>query len=207
MDTGALVKEYEGPQQEVEHAVQMTLSEVASEDPRFMERPAPPLSEEFPEGSKIFFLGEHAYGVAAQVSATTETSLSVILAVCNLLLAHLPYTATDALAFLFQIFPSEKAENETFKSLVDSSRSIQFQPSFKIAERVGLSSLALSKITSSFMVLTSDNQKHNLGLSIKFDAKSLKVINYSRKNERFWEFSDKAVELLSEYRVSRSLMC
>ena len=59
----------------------MTLSEVASEDPRFTEREAPPLSEEFPEGSKIFFLGEHAYGVAAQVSGTTEATLSVILAV------------------------------------------------------------------------------------------------------------------------------
>jgi 5'-3' exoribonuclease 1 len=59
----------------------MTLSQVASEDPRFLEREAPPLSEEFPEGSKIFFLGEHAYGVAAQVSATTDSTLSVILAV------------------------------------------------------------------------------------------------------------------------------
>jgi 5'-3' exoribonuclease 1 len=81
LETGAFVKDYEGPDQEVEHAVQMCLLEVSSEDPRYVEREAPPLSEEFPEGSKIFFLGEHAYGVAAQVSATTETSLSVILAV------------------------------------------------------------------------------------------------------------------------------
>jgi len=61
----------------------MCLPEVVSEDPRFMEREAPPLSEEFPDGSKIFFLGEHAYGVAAQVSTTTESTLSVILAVSN----------------------------------------------------------------------------------------------------------------------------
>lgn len=59
----------------------MCLSDVVSEDPRYLEREAPPLSEEFPDGSKIFFLGEHAYGVAAQVSATTNTTLSVILAV------------------------------------------------------------------------------------------------------------------------------
>ncbi|KAH8831417.1 exonuclease II [Flagelloscypha sp. PMI_526] len=177
LDDGALVKDYD-PQTELEHAVQMTLDEVASEDPRFMEKPAPPLSEEFPEGSKIFFLGEHAYGVAAQVSATTESTLSVILA----------------------FFPSEKTENDHFKSLVQTSRSINYYPSFKVAERVGLSGLALSRITSSFMVLTSDNQKHNLGLSIKFDAKSLKVINYSKKDEKFWEFSDKAIELLKEYK-------
>lgn len=66
---------------EEEQAVQMCLSKVASEDPRFMEREAPPLAEEFPEGTRLFFLGEHAYGVAAQVSATNEMSLSVILAV------------------------------------------------------------------------------------------------------------------------------
>lgn len=83
LESGALVKDYEGPQKEVEQAVQMAVSEVASEDPRFMEREPPPLSEEFPEGSRIFFLGEHAYGVAAQVSATTQESLSVILAVSS----------------------------------------------------------------------------------------------------------------------------
>ena len=56
---------------EMEHAVQMCLPEVASEDPRFLQRDAPPLSE-FPKGSKIFFLGEHVIGVAAMVSATTK---------------------------------------------------------------------------------------------------------------------------------------
>lgn len=66
---------------------------------------------------------------------------------------------------------------------------------------LGLSSHALSKITSSFMVLTSDGSKHNLGLSLKFEAKGLKVIGYSRKTDRFWEFSDKAVDILREYKV------
>lgn len=75
------MKDYEGPDHEVEQAIQMCLPEVVSEDPRFMEREAPPLAEEFPEGTKVFFLGEHAYGGAAQVSSTTLTTLSVILAV------------------------------------------------------------------------------------------------------------------------------
>ena len=81
MDTGAFVKDYEGPEKETEQALQMTVSAVRSEDPRFLEKDPPPLSEEFPDGSKVFFLGEHAYGVAAQVSGTTKDSLSVILAV------------------------------------------------------------------------------------------------------------------------------
>ena len=81
LDTGAFVKDYEGSDKEVEQAVQMAVSEVNSEDPRYLEKEAPPLSEEFPERSKVFFLGEHAYGVAAQVFGTTEDTLSVILAV------------------------------------------------------------------------------------------------------------------------------
>lgn len=66
---------------------------------------------------------------------------------------------------------------------------------------VGISGRALGKITSSFMVITSDNQKTNLGLSLKFEAKSLKVIDYSRKEGRNWDYSEKAVELLREYKA------
>ncbi|KAJ7717235.1 exonuclease II [Mycena maculata] len=179
LETGAFVKDYEGPDKEQEHAVQMTLSQVSSEDPRFLEREAPALSEEFPEGSKIFFLGEHAYGVAAQVSATTDITLSVILA----------------------FFPSDKAENDKFKTIVDQRQSRRYFPSFKVADMVGLSGRGLSKITSSFLVITSDNQKTNLGLSLKFEAKALKVIDYSRKEQRHWEFSEKAIELIREYKA------
>ena len=51
------------------------------------------------------------------------------------------------------------------------------------------------------MVITSDNQKINLGLNLKFEAKGLKVLGYSRKDGRSWEFSDMAVDLLREYKV------
>ena len=86
----------------------MCLSEVISEDPRHLEREAPPLSEEFPDGSKIFFLGEHAYGVAAQVSAMTNTMLSVILAVR--MIFGLPdvrtlETLTNPLLYIFSSSP------------------------------------------------------------------------------------------------------
>lgn len=80
-EIGAFIKDYDDPDKESDHAVQMTLTNVASEDPRYAERPAPSLSEEFPEGKRVFFLGDHAYGTAAQVSATDEKTLSVILAV------------------------------------------------------------------------------------------------------------------------------
>jgi 5'-3' exoribonuclease 1 len=85
--------------------------------------------------------------------------------------------------------------------VVDDRKSGTYLPSFKAAEAVGISSRALSKITSSFMVIMGDGAKINLGLSLKFEAKSLKVIDYSRKEGRHWEFSRKAVELIREYKV------
>ncbi|KAJ3538611.1 hypothetical protein NM688_g6492 [Phlebia brevispora] len=178
LDTGAFVKDYEGQEHEVEQAVQMAVSEVVSEDPRFLEKEAPPLSEEFPTGTKVFFLGEHAYGVAAQVSETTKDTLSIILA----------------------FFPSEAAENEKFKSIVAHRVSNKYYPSFKVAEMLNLAPIAVAKITSSFMVITSDGQKNNVGLSLKFEAKALKVIDYSRKDGRHWEFSEKAIELIRDYK-------
>ncbi|KJA19823.1 hypothetical protein HYPSUDRAFT_143219 [Hypholoma sublateritium FD-334 SS-4] len=178
LESGAFVKDYEDVDKEIEQAVQMCLTEVVSEDPRYLEREAPPLSEEFTEGSKIFFLGEHAYGVAAQVSSTTDSTLSVILA----------------------FFPSEKAENDKFKTIVESRKSSRYYQSFKAADQVGITGRALGKITSSFMVITSDGVKNNLGLSLKFEAKALKVINYSRKEGRNWEYSQNTVDLIREYR-------
>ena len=42
-------------------------------------------------------------------------------------------------------------------------------------------------------------------LSWKFEAKALKVIEYSRKDSRVWEFSDKAIQLIEEYKVRPAL--
>lgn len=100
-----------------------------------------------------------------------------------------------------QFFPSDKAENEKFKEVVDARKSGTYYPSFKAAEMVGISGRALSKIASSFMVIMGDGSKINLGLSLKFEAKALKVVDYSRKDGKHWEFSAKAVDLLREYRV------
>jgi hypothetical protein len=80
---------------------------------------------------------------------------------------------------------------------VQSRVSQQYYQSFKAANLLGISGLALSKITSSFMVLTTDSFKNNLGLSLKFEAKSL-------KEGRLWEFSEKTIDLIREYKVCHS---
>jgi 5'-3' exoribonuclease 1 len=100
-----------------------------------------------------------------------------------------------------QFFPSEKAEIERFTKVVSSRSPGEYFRSYDVANMVGISGMALSRIASSFMVLDSNGTKINLGLSLKFEAKGLKVMDYSRKIERVWEFSRRAVELLREYKV------
>lgn len=65
-----------------------------------------------------------------------------------------------------------------------------------------MTGLAVSKITSSLMVILSDGSKVNLGLSLKFQGKGLKVLTYTRMDDRGWEYSAKAVELLREYKAA-----
>jgi hypothetical protein len=78
--------------------------------------------------------------------------------------------------------------------------------SYEVAHLLGISSLALSRITSNFLVLLSDGSKVNLGLGIKFEGRGMKVPGYSRKNGRFWEFSRAAVQFLQAYKVCSSLI-
>lgn len=97
---------------------------------------------------------------------------------------------------------------EKFKAVVGKRRASRYLPSFKAAESLRITSRALSRITSSFMVVVGhDKQKVNLGLSLKFEAKSLKVVDYTRKESRHWEYSEKAVELIREYKVRFSFWC
>jgi len=67
-DEGAMVKEYaQVPGVETDYAAQTVVEEVVSEDRRFLEKSAIPIAEEFPEGSRAFFLGEFNYGRPLEV--------------------------------------------------------------------------------------------------------------------------------------------
>ncbi|UKZ57681.1 hypothetical protein TrVGV298_011541 [Trichoderma virens] len=136
-EEGALIKEYaENPSLRKVYAAQTIVEEVVNEDERFIERPALPIEEEFPQGTRAFFLGEFAYGRPLEVMGHAFTPL------------------------------------------------------------------ILSKITSSFQVISSAGLKLNLGLNLKFEGRKLKVLGYSRKSETGWEFSNQAVKLIAEYMVA-----
>ncbi|KAH8925698.1 hypothetical protein BT69DRAFT_1093018 [Atractiella rhizophila] len=175
LEDGSLVKDYE--EKEVEYALQTTCENVSSEDPRFMEKAAAPIEQEYPEGCRVFFLGGNAYGVPSQVLGHHNNTLAVRIA----------------------YFVHDRQEHFLFKSTLagTNSKSLYF-PSPNVARAIGISSLALAKITSTLMVMAKDG-KTNIGLGLKFEAKGQKVLGYTRKGEMGWDFSQKAVELVEEY--------
>ncbi|KAL6722155.1 exonuclease II Exo2 [Lecanora helva] len=177
-DDGATVKEYaqvEGI--ETDYASQMVVKRVTNEDPRFLEQPALSVEEEFPVGSRAFFLGEFNYGRPLEVVGHTNNKADVWV---STVAAKVPEFGRQVAA--------------------DADRLSPYSPSFAVAKALGLNALVLSKITSSFQVMLEDSRL-NLGLNLKFDAKKLKVLGYSRRNERGWEYSEKAVQLIQQYMI------
>ena len=101
-----------------------------------------------------------------------------------------------------QYFPSESKENAEFSRVVSQRPSGHYYPSPVLARRLGLSSLSLSRITSSLLVMLEDGSKTNIGLSLKFESKGLKVLGYSRRNDRGWEFSETTARAIAEYKAA-----
>ena len=178
MDDGAAIKEYaqiDGI--ETDYASQMVVEEVAHEDPRFLEQAALSVEDEFPIGTRAFFLGEFNYGRPLEVVGHTNHKADV-------------WVSTAA----------AKVTEFGRQLAMDADRLSPYSPSFAVAKTLGLNALVLSKITSSFQVSVNENRV-NLGLNLKFEAKKLKVLGYSRKNDRGWEYSEKAVQLIQLYMV------
>ena len=175
-DDGAMVKDYAViPGTETDFAAQTIVTEVASEDQRFLESAAVDVTEEFPVGSKAFYLGDFNYGRPLQVAGHSGGKTSIYLL-------------------------TEKSKEPQFGHQIAAQveQHNPYVPSYQVARMLGLNPLVLSKITSSFSVMV-DDERQNLGLNLKFEAKKLKVLGYSRKRGNGWEFSEKAIALLREY--------
>ncbi|TAQ83855.1 hypothetical protein B7494_g7816 [Chlorociboria aeruginascens] len=176
-DEGATIKEYAAvPGVETDYASQIIVDEVISEDQRFLEKGAVPIEEEFPPGSRAFFLGEFNYGRPLEVVGHKDNRADIWLSTLK------------------------GKEFEFGKNIVKNhNNSTQYIPSFAVAKLLGLHPLVLSKITSSFAVTSVGQMRLNLGLNLKFESKKLKVLGYSRRSTNGWEFSPKAIQLLTDY--------
>lgn len=175
-DQGATVKEYAPiAGMEPDYATQTVVDNVISKDQRFLEKEALPVDVEFPVGTRAFFLGDAAYGRPLEVTAHVGEKVEIWV---SMLLAREPE------------FGREIA--------MQADRMSPYTPSYQVAKLLNLHPLVLSKLTSAFNV-NSSGLRLNLGLNLKFEAKKLKVLGYSRKQQSGWEYSQKAIDLLANY--------
>lgn len=177
-DEGATIKEYAHiPGIEVDYASQVVVDEVISEDKRFIEKAALPVEEEFPAGTRAFFLGDYGYGRPLEVVGHTDKKADIWVSIAKV-----------------------KAREFGRAIVADAERHAPYTPSYAVAKMLNLNPLVLSKITSRFEVIL-DEGKTNLGLNLKFEAKKLKVLGYSRRTQNGWEFSQKAIDLIRQYMI------
>ncbi|XP_012226430.1 5'-3' exoribonuclease 1 [Linepithema humile] len=72
------------------------------------------------------------------------------------------------------------------------------------AQRLGISSHLLSRITGTIYVIQASKEevaKYNIGLNLKFNKKNEEMPGYTRKDNSQWLYSTKAVELIRNYMV------
>ncbi|ODA81243.1 hypothetical protein RJ55_04207 [Drechmeria coniospora] len=179
-EEGALIKEYaENPSLRSTYASQTIVDDVVNEDERFLEKTALPIEEEFPIGTRAFFLGEYAYGRPLEVTGHVDMKTEVVVSTLK------------------------TKEAEFAKSIIhQAERNNPYKPSFAVAKQLGMHPLVLSKITSSYQVISAAGLKLNLGLNLKFEGRKLKVLGYSRKSHSGWEFSTLAIKLIADYMVA-----
>ncbi|KAH3668355.1 hypothetical protein OGAPHI_002109 [Ogataea philodendri] len=172
---GAFVKTYSN---EVEvYPIQLIVDEVINKDTRFEARPPVPIEEEFPVSSTVVFLGAFAYGTPAEVVTHENNKLT-------LKVSKIPKKAEPNFGLV-----RAKQEREA----------IRYHPSSNVARILRISPLFLSKLTSSYSVEGPTGRRLDLGLPLKFEGRKLKVLGYTKRNDRFWEYSDLAISLIQEY--------
>ncbi|KAH7152261.1 XRN 5'-3' exonuclease N-terminus-domain-containing protein [Dactylonectria estremocensis] len=179
-EEGALIKEYaENPSVRSTYAAQTIVDDVVNEDERFIEKAALPIEEEFPQGTRAFFLGEYAFGRPLEITAHINNKAEIVVSMLK----------NKEVDFARQI-------------IYQAERNNPYTPSFAVAKQLGVHPLVLSKITSSYQIINAAGLRLNLGLNLKFEGRKLKVLGYSRKSQTGWEFSGLAIKLIADYMVA-----
>lgn len=175
---GAYVKAF---REEAEpYPMQLIVESVVNEDERYAFRPPVPIEDEYPIGLPVVFMGAFAYGAPAVIAG---------------------YTGSDKLNVRIDKIQSVLEPDIGKKRLEIETKKIRYFPSYEAAKQLKMGGLFLSKITGSYMVREKGGGRLNIGLDIKSDARRLKVLGYTKKSSRLWEFSPLAIDLLKEYRA------
>ncbi|OMH82041.1 5'-3' exoribonuclease 1 [Zancudomyces culisetae] len=170
-----------------------------AEDPRYKEKYLPNAQEEFSSMDHAYFLSRPFYGghfLVHEVNAHNNT-ISGALGVPK------DYAVYNTVARLgHKALQPPPHPHHAYNPDDDDTA---YYPSFVIGRRFGVSSLTISRLASSmifdnpYFKTKSDRSSFVLGLSLKVDAKNLRVPGYTFKNENGWAYSRKAVGLFEQY--------
>ncbi|KAI8367771.1 XRN 5'-3' exonuclease N-terminus-domain-containing protein [Blakeslea trispora] len=180
-EDGALVKEFVNPSLEDLVPIQMVVIKVSNPDPRYIEKPAPPIHVSFPVKSTVFFLGNRFLGAQATVIGHSHGNVDIEMTV--------------------PVDEKYQSEPEFGHEITrEQEETIRYVAANIVARELDLSPLALSKLTSAVSVVQKNNQRINVGLNLKFESRGEKVLGYTRKHPAgYWEYSSTAVALIQEY--------
>jgi 5'-3' exoribonuclease 1 len=177
--SGALVKRFSESGSAVPHPLQLLLApEDCLEDPRWREQGPLAVEEEFPLGSKCVYVGASPqyFGALAEVTGHGGGLVNLRLQV--------------------QAQPS-------LRSLAQSlSAAEPYYPARVVGHQLNLSPVLLNRIVGLFYLFFGDDmdKASNIGLCLKFENRSLKVAEYTRRaGNGDWEYSQAAVALIRDY--------
>ncbi|KAH6577201.1 hypothetical protein BASA60_004136 [Batrachochytrium salamandrivorans] len=159
---GSLVKNFGNKIED--RAIQTIVVGGKHEDPRYKAKPAPPIDIEFPLKSIVFLLTSKYYGYT-----------------CRIAEHHLEKGTVD----LTPEISSTLRPNAT-QMLVSKEEALdRYMPSWQVAKQLGISSLNISRISSSLYILVGKaGTRFNAGLNLKFDFRCQKALGYTRKSEK-----------------------
>jgi hypothetical protein len=160
-------------------------------DIRYAEGPAPKVTDLFPSGSKVIYLGEQNFGcvgVATNQKSGNQTQWTITLTL-----------------------PQPK-EPQQFGIQIASTMKIRYINARDVSTSLGITPLVLSRISSAIPIRVGRSTME-LGLNIKFERRQLQTFGYTRRvaipgvsgpNNRpktVWEYSEKAVHLIASYKA------
>ena len=178
---GAYVKTFS--REKITFPIQLLVDKVVNEDIRFIPRPPKPVDEEFPVGSQVIFLGAFGYGAPSLVAGYSPDNLKLNIKVSKI----------DSGKEL--IIGKQRLEKE--------KKEIRYYPSYEVSKILQIPPLLLSKLTSGFILqhdIGKQPKKVNIGLELKFEAKRLKVLGYTKKVGNVWSYSPLAIRLIEDYK-------
>ena len=161
--------------------LQLIVEDVVHKDLRFKEKAASKLEDAYPIGTEVVFLGSFAYGSPAKVVGYSDGNKKLALSIRK---------------------PAGTEKEPNFGTLRAQyeRHALRYHSMSQVCRMLHISTMLLSKITSMYLIYAPKGmRREDVGLGLKFEGKQLKVLGYTKKQGRSWEFSDLAVATINDY--------